>query len=304
MRNLLIISVIFLILTGCKKENLEPVNSLKGWQIDENNIGLAGVGINPSTLPLYTGTNKPLAGTVIKEMRIEQQMDLSNGNITIERCLIKPLSIGRGLPIIWNYNIDNLEVLAVSAFIRDCDFDCTAIPAGDIGWSAAFAGSGVIERCNIFGCGSGLWLRGISPIEVRAENNYIHGLRHSDPDSHQDGLTIRDYTGPQLIVRNNRIDATAESETGPCFIQAGFGYVDNILIEGNLLEGNNWKLILEAGSKGYGNNLKAINNRFRNTGYGAGYVSGGNGWEDWQENYMNDPIQVDNKGQLVAEPMP
>jgi hypothetical protein len=129
-------------------------------------------------------------------------------------------------------------------------------------------------------------------------------LRHSDPDSYQDGITIRDYSGPHVIIRNNRIDATSELETGSCFIQAGMGFIDNVLVEGNPLEGNNWKLALEASSHGYGNNLRATDNRFSNTGYGEAYVSGSAGWSVWQNNYMNDPAQPDHKGAIVTKPMP
>lgn len=277
---------------------------LKGWQLNEFNTGLAGVGVDRSALPLYTGSDTPADGAVIREMRIEKQLDLSAGTVTLERCWIRPLSIGRGLPIIWNYNRDTGSVLPTCAWIRDCDIDCTAVSSADIGWSAAFGGSGVIERCHIWGSGTGLWLRGVSPIVIRAEENYIHGLRHSPPDSHQDGMTLRDYSGPEASLLNNRIDSSSESETGPLFLQAGFGHIDNVHIEGNLLEGNAWKLVLEANAYGYGPNMRAMDNRFRNTGYGAAYVTGGPGWAEWRGNYLDDPTQIDHRGALVSQPLP
>jgi len=277
---------------------------LRGWQLNEFNTGLSGVGIDRTTLPLYTGPSKPSAGAVIRAVRIETQLDLSAGTITLEKCWVRPLSIGRGLPIIWNYDRDTGQVLPNSAFIRDCDIDCSAVPDADIGWSAAFGGSGVIERCQIWGVGSGIWLRGMAPIAVKAEGNYIHGLRHSPPDSHQDGLTLRDYSGPQASILNNRIDSTSASETGPIFLQAGFGYIDNVLVEGNYLQGNAWKLMLEAHTYGYGTHMQAIDNRFQNSGFGAAYVSGGPGWAEWRENYLDDPTQPDHKGAAVPQPLP
>src|SRR5512145_2230929 len=52
---------------------------LKGWQLNEFNTGLAGVGIDRSILPLYTGSDTPADGSVIREMRIEKQLNLSAG---------------------------------------------------------------------------------------------------------------------------------------------------------------------------------------------------------------------------------
>ncbi len=282
----------------------QPRGSPRGWYLNEFNTGLAGLGIDRATLPLYTGSDTPADGAVIRDVRIETQLDLSAGAITLERCWIHPLSIGRGLPIIWNYHRDTGTVLPISAFIRDCDIDCSAVSSADIGWSAAFGGSGVIERCHIWGAGSGLWLRGVSPIAVKVEGNYIHGLRHSPPDSHQDGITLRDYSGPEASFLNNRVDSSCDSETGPFFLQAGFGYIDNVYVEGNFLEGNVWKLMLEAHTYGYGSNMRAYDNRFRNTGFGAAYVAGGPGWAEWRENYLDDPTQVDHKGAAVPQPFP
>jgi hypothetical protein len=106
-----------------------------------------------------------------------------------------------------------------------------------------------------------------------------------------------------MTVRNNRIDADAKYCTGAFFLQATFGFLDNILMEGNLLEGTGFNSRLEYSAGGYGTHIRALNNRFSSLS-GAGIVSGGPGWAQWQDNYVNDPSQPDNKGDVVPERKP
>jgi hypothetical protein len=297
--NLLFISFI-LIITGCKHStdpspyvNPNPEDkTLRGWQIDSTNTGLAGAGINRSSLELYTGPYNPPAGTIIREKLIKTGLDLSNGNITIERCAIFPSSIGKGMPIIGDNNTTSLVT------IRDCDIDATAIDDVSL-LNFAFSGCGIVERCNIFGMGCGIWLKG--DAGPRAEGNYIHNLR-ATTGFHVDGLTFRDNKGPMAEILNNHIETYTGYETGTILINDE-SYVDNLLVEGNLLEGYGSNLILASNSKRpHGTNLRAINNRFTPTGYGTGYVDGGWRWLEWTDNYINDPSKPDNKGAQVPEP--
>ena len=80
-------------------------------------------------------------------------------------------------------------------------------------------------------------------------------------------------------------------------------FLDNIHIEGNLLAGYGYNLIIERNNGGYGINIRAINNRFDPYNGWLAYVEHGPGWAQWQENYMNDPVQPDHKGAFAAEPM-
>lgn len=84
------------------KQNIvvPPSGNLLGWELTTSNTGLAQHGINGATLPTYTGSQTPAAGSVISQMKITQPLDLSNGNITLDRCLIQPTSVGQGLPVI------------------------------------------------------------------------------------------------------------------------------------------------------------------------------------------------------------
>ncbi len=297
--------VLFLIVsaiaTGCFND-VTGNSSVKGWGLNSSNTGLAGAGIDGATLPLYTGPSTVPAGTVISEKRIDKQLNLNAGNIIIERCLIQPATTGFGTAFIGCGNVNAV------ATIRDCDIDGSLITDNNVvGFSFAFSGSGVIERCNIHDTGSGIWLSNCNR-EVRAEGNYIHGLRWGvggSPagPSHTDGITIRGYSGPSAMIRNNRIDCSSGSDTGSIFFQPYSGFVNNVTVTGNLLEGLGYKLILETNAYGYGGNMVSYNNRFATTGWLVS-ITGGMGWAKWENNYINDPSRNDNKGTSVAKPIP
>jgi hypothetical protein len=73
-------------------------------------------------------------------------------------------------------------------------------------------------------------------------------------------------------VRNNRFDCNSGNDTGALFIQTYSGNIDNVVIEGNLLEGATYQLVLGAGYGHNYSNMSAINNRMSGTGYGAGNI--------------------------------
>jgi hypothetical protein len=275
----------------------------RGWQLDERNTGLAGVGIVKEELPLYTGPARPERGTVIREQRIETGLDLSAGDITIERCWIHPATVGAGMPVLVTYD-NNRDTAPAPAMvtIRDSDIDGSALPQENA--SLGFAGNGTVERCHVYGVGSGIAiLHAGTAIPALVQGNYVHGLRAwGDPattGSHNDGLTIRDYAGPSATIRNNRIDCSSGNDTGAFFIQPFSGPIDDVLAEGNLFEGGGYNIVLGRQNYDYGRNIRIVDNRFHPTLYGVGYVAEGGlgyGWAEWSENYLNDPTQPDNKG--------
>jgi hypothetical protein len=279
-----------------------------GWQLTASNTGLAGVGINRDTLPLCDlkpdqyGWLWPASGTVIREKRIENPICLAAGNITIERCWFKlTVDPGNGMPMITDFDFNRMKACSSAVTIRDCDIDGTFLP-DPAGSRAGFPSVGTVgawQRNNIYGVGCG-WVSSGNGIAILVENNYIHDLR-TGLTSHDDGLTIRSRTSPISVFRNNRIDAHTIHCTGALFLQATFGFLDSLYIEGNLLEGNGYNLILEWNGYGYGR-IRARNNRFSPVGFGAGYVDGGGGWLGWQDMYVNDSTKTDNKGAIVEEP--
>jgi hypothetical protein len=302
------------ILSGCKKDKDEPTN-LKGWDLNETNTGLAGAGVDKSSLPLYEppasqiqyGTWYVPEGTIISEKRIELGgIVISSGNITFERCWFHPLTIEKGMPLIHNEQ----NPPKVQNIIRDCDIDGSAIDKTvykGLGTSAAISSENIlIERCQIHHFGSGVAIGGNKPVTMKG--TYIHDLIDTEYNpgewSHTDGFTIRNFGGTEANIINNRINSYNNHCTGAFFLQATWAdsYFDHIRLEGNLLEGNGYNVIIEKKNGNYGTDICAINNRFTVNGFGVGYVAEGPGWAEWQNNYINDPSQKDNKGAIVPEP--
>lgn len=126
--------------------------------------------------------------------------------------------------------------------------------------------------------------------------------------NHSSAFTVRDFTGAantnrRLVVRGNRFDSSSGSDTGALFIQTYSGRIDNVLIEGNLLEGMGYQFGLEETNYPY-SDIRVINNRATGTGWGAAYVSGGPGPSQWADNYVFDPKATDGKGTAIPTPTP
>ena len=295
-----------------------PVTALKGWELDGSNTGLAGAGIDRSTLPLYEppagevqyGTWFVPAGTVMAGQRIEMGgIDISAGNITFERCWFRPTSIGRGMPLLRGGG-------ALQNTIRSCDIDGSAIPLSADGTNPACGSIAIscsniqVLLCNISALASGVAFFGEEPVTL--EGTFIHDLVQGEwfpgsGQSHQDGFTIRDFTGSLALVRNNYIltNPVSHIATGAFFLQATWDdcFLDNIYVTGNLLAGYGYNLAVDRDNGGYGRHLWAVDNRFDPYSGWLASVDHGPGWALWQDNYLNDAGQSDNRGNAVAEPM-
>jgi hypothetical protein len=196
--------------------------------------------------------------------------------------------------------------------LRDCDIDGSALSNYDVCFSTGFAGNGTVERCNIYGVGSGIAIiHAGSTVPCIIRGNYVHDLRSwGDPageGSHNDGFTIRDYAGSSALILNNRIDTSAVRETGvignntgPFFLQPYSGVIDNVLCSGNLLEGYGYNICLERHNYDYGTHIRIVDNRFNPKSFSSvGYVLAKGlpySWGEWSENYYYDPNKSDKKG--------
>jgi hypothetical protein len=292
---------------------------LRGWLRTDANTGLARVGLDCAGLAPYAGPAKPPPGTTIVEKRIETSLDLSNGNITIERSCIKPKSVGPGLPVITttDYNDCTNEGCAVTkamVTIRDSEIDGSDVSTEEISRSCAFSGVGTLERNYVHGVGSGICFFGTGlELDAVADGNLVRGLRaYGDPattGSHNESLTVRDFPtdakpSRRMRIRNNLLECKTGNDSGAIFIQSYAGDIDQVLIEGNLLVDGGYQLVLEAnGGNVYGKNMSAVDNRFSGTGYGPGYVDGKGlsyGFSVWKDNHLHDPTKPDHKGAVVA----
>ena len=291
--------------------------SYAGWELDASRTGLAPKGLSCSSLPLYNGSGKPLAGTVISEKRIATTLDLSNGNITIEKSCIQPTSVGAGLPLVTTTDYNNCPsgcaLTPTTVTIRDSEIDGSLMSASSIAQACAFLGIGNIERNYIHGMGSGICMFNTgSTLSATIQGNYVHQLR-AFGDSHNEAFTIRDFPtntnpGRFMNILNNRFDASSGNDTGAAFLQTYGDDINNILFEGNLFEGQGYQLGLEASHGNiYGTSMRVNNNRFTGTGYGVGYVADaglGYGWSQWTNNYIYNPGAVNGQGVPAAEPTP
>jgi hypothetical protein len=117
--------------------------SMRGWQVNAGNTGLAGVGLDKNTLPVYNGTNPIPTGSTISMKKLIDP-DFVNGNITIDRCWI--VLTGNPSNSIGSPNGINT--------VKDSDIEAThyqGSPVGTGGTNKAI----IVLRCNISG-GQGL----------------------------------------------------------------------------------------------------------------------------------------------------
>ncbi|TAH33656.1 hypothetical protein EYC59_04620 [Candidatus Saccharibacteria bacterium] len=291
--------------------------TLYGWQLTAANTGLAAYGLNCASIPVYTGNSKPAAGTTISQKRFTGPLDLSAGNITIDKSCIQPTSVGQGLPTITTTDYNNCTnngcaVTTGLVTISNSEIDGSLLSAYDSAFTTAFIGIATLRNNYIHDMGSGIGLMNTGKqISVVVEGNYVTRLRaYGDggtTGNHSDGFTIRDFDASQnpartVVVQNNRFDCNSGNDTGAFFIQTYAGNINNVTASGNLLEGGGYTMGLNQDFGNTYSNVKATNNRFAPTGYGAAYVQGGTGWSVWTDNYRNDPTKIDNKGAVVPQP--
>lgn len=280
-----------------------------GWLVTAENVGLQAQGLSCDGLPVYSGPSDVPAGTTISQRRIEHPLNVSAGSITIERSCMQPLRADPGLPIVATTNYSTLRPAAGVVTIRDSEFDGSRLSTRAAGEATAFVGVANLSNNYVHGFGSGLALMDTGrQLDVLVEHNYVTGLvawgDGATSGNHSDAFTIRDFTGRQdrqAIVRNNRFDCNSGNDTGALFIQTFAGRIDNILVEGNLLEGGGYQLGLNQANHPY-SSMRAINNRFSGTGYGPAYVQNGEGWSEWRDNYRYDAAGLDGRGVPVGKP--
>lgn len=287
-----------------------PSGNLLGWELTTSNTGLAQYGINGATLPTYTGSQTPAAGTTISMMKITQPLDLSNGNITLDRCYIQPTSVGQGLPVITTIGWEQDKKPAIIPNVIDCTFTGTALASDQArGQTIALYGIANVSGCQISSFGSGFaTISGNLQSSVVIEHNYVHTLiSYGDgatTGNHCDGYTIRGFSAASnpsrtIQMRYNRFDCSTNNASGAFFIQPIADRIDNAHLEGNYLEGDAYNLVLGTHNFTY-SNMSCNNTRFRPTGYGPGYVADGEGWTPFTEGYRYHATNTDHRGAVVT----
>lgn len=284
-----------------------PASALMGWQLTADNVGLKPHGLSCDTLPLYIGPAKPLAGTTISMLRVEQPLDLSAGNILVEKSCIKPNTVGSHNDYLVTtttcVNGNCSATQAGNVTIRDSEITAEHLPnSTSLAGADGFIGVGTLQRNYIHGMGSGISFFETGTVHsALAEHNYVTRLR-SYGDSHNEAATIRDFrnaTGRTVKFLNNRLDCSSGNATGGLFIQPTWLPIHNVTVQGNYLEGEGYNLYLERTNNANYGNVRAINNRFRPTGWGASATPSGPGWAEWRDNYRYSATAANNAGQVV-----
>ncbi|WP_346319209.1 DUF4082 domain-containing protein [Chitinophaga sp. YIM B06452] len=270
-------------------------SGLRGWQIDTTTVGLTGVSVNKNTLPLHSD---PIAAGSTISLKKLVNPDLSAGNIIIDRCWIVINTGGSK----WNVGSDNGAIL-----IKDSRIEAIDIPGkyATAPFQSPTNKEVTLLRTEITDQGGGFWLDGAALVR----NCYIHNLPgYGDPatdtGNHVDGGTRRNGIA-QLNVIDNHIDirSAGNNASSAFFIQPLYGFIDNILLRGNLLGGGGYTVYGSNHNYTYGTHIYADNNRWY-TGAAYGYVGtpSGPGFGSWTNNYVNNPANTDNKGTVITYP--
>jgi len=280
-----------------------------GWELDATNTGLAGAGIDKNTLPLYTGTDTPTAGTTISLKKITlPTMFCAAGNITFDRCWFAPsgAAFDTRAGYIFGYDPDLAANQLGDVTFLDCDIDGSAITSSDVFHACAFRGAGSLYRCNIFGFGGAVAYVGSNTVTTSTiEHCYCHDNRGGlfgtpEQQSHNEQVFIFQFGGTSFNIRNNKFLSFTGSDSAAVFIQC-WDVIQNVVLEGNALDTIGWDLALEQHGQSYAN-MSCISNRFGTSGIGPAYVDGGTGWAVWTNNFRWVPANPNQAGAVVPSP--
>jgi len=176
-----------------------------GWELDASVVGLAGVGVDPRSLPAYTGSYTLNNGALIEGVKLTQPLILNvpNGRtVTLRKCWLTEQVKG-----------DWSTTFAGSLVIEDCLFDTgargadegsayyDAITLASNGSPTAFL---TMRRSVIRGWGRGWWVDVDALIEHCV---YEMGTWFGNPattGSHNEAVTHRDTSHP--VFRACRLD--------------------------------------------------------------------------------------------------
>lgn len=289
-----------------------PAAALKGWELTTSNVGLAPHGLNCNTMPMYDGPNRPDRGRVITGVRIEKYIDMSNGDVTLDKVCLRPRTQGM-LGSLASTTVEKLiggEVrccfyglpLGTTATIRDSEIDGSLISAGNIAGANGFDGAANLYRNYIHDTGSGIAFRETGTwMNFQVENNLVTKLRHAG-DAHHEAATVRDFVENSTNTRSvtfkgNRFEVYVDSATGGLFIQDTWVRIRNVNVWDNYFSGAGYLLRTDQRHTNGVTGVRSVNNRFTPTGWGP--ATSNVGWAEWSSNYRYDPARLNAAGAVV-----
>lgn len=279
---------------------------MKGWELTPSNVGLAPLGLSCDSLTAYTGPNVIPAGTTITNRRFTSQVDVSAGNIVIEKSCFKPTTANVGL--VEGYYPQG-EIT-----IRDSEFDGSLVPPAARESAFGFTGGANLLRNYVHDVGLGIGMvsstntrdQGSTPEHILIKNNYVHRLFHYN-DAHHEAATIRDFVPNAANTRTMRwvgnfLDSDSEYVSGGMFIQPTFESIHNVWLEDNVFAGEGFNLWSTDSGCCVTRNVHVINNRMKagpREWYGPVHHEGP-GFVEWRDNSLYDATKTDARGAVVS----
>ena len=267
-----------------------------GWQLTDNNTGLAGAGIDRNTLPVYSGSIS--SGQTLTKVKITHDIDLSNlTNVTLDRVWIAPSSCP-----------GNALTVGAGTVIKDSDItgeQAAPTSSCEPGGIRSYGSNGVsVQRVLITGVSIGMWFDGDGAATIT--DTYVHNMKSVD-GQHVDGFTRRSGIG-QLTLLRDRLDANVSgSTTGAFFLQDTWGgRIAGVTLQDSMLEGIGYLMTLDNGGSGV--SFGANNVRFRlSTPNYYGNISAYGGspitYTSWSNNYNYDGSSLPSAmGSAVQHP--
>ncbi|WP_130649409.1 S-layer homology domain-containing protein [Egicoccus halophilus] len=117
--------------------------------------------------------------------------------------------------------------------------DTEIIGQGDTCIAGIAHGNFTARRVEVTNCDDGMR---IGP-DTTVEGSFVHGLRKSKGDEHNDALQTTG--GSNIRIRNNTLISVWKRQTSSVFLQAIFGPIDNVVVEGNLMSGGTYTVYVE-----------------------------------------------------------
>jgi hypothetical protein len=210
---------------------------------DATNTGVpAGVALTPHSGDLVINT----PGAVISGLNITGTVYINAPNVTLVNCKVTSD----------NYYVVDVKTGITGTVVQNCTIDGTGNgPVGQHG----VGGAGTFIGNNIFNVKDGINVEGSNTV---IKDNYIHDLNTSDPvNTHFDGVFVDGGFNNVLISHNTVLGR----DTSCVFICNDFGPMDNVVVDRNLLLGQNNAassiyVIEKAGNPAQITNVQVTNN--------------------------------------------
>ena len=264
-----------------------------GWELNDTNTGLAGVGVNRSTLPVFNGpvTN----GMTISNVKITGALDLSSyTNVTLDRVWVRVTNSNRAI------------IVGKGTTIKDSDIDGSGMPTGERFGVSSQPGVGTqgdysILRTNITGTSIGIYLDSQSSAgSGLISDTYIHNMI-STGGAHIDGFTRRVGSAPVTVQRSRIVvdysDSGGTHATGALFLATTYGAISGVTLKDSLFEGNGYNM--HFASNGPQVSVGLDNIRLRSTEYAVYTASGNVSYTSWANVHVYDPSKPNAAGAVV-----